>query len=138
MSRRDKYHQLVKDLLIKEGWRITHDPYVFRTDPKLAADLGAERVIAAERKKEKIVVEIKSFQRVSQVVDLEEAVGQYSIYKLFLQRYDPERILYLAVPIHAYQNILQREVGQVTIEGLAVNLIVYSLSEEDPLLWKKV
>jgi hypothetical protein len=103
----------------------------------LAADLGAERVIAAERAMQKIVVEIKSFRRASQMVDLEEAVGQYSIYKLFLQRYDPERKLYLAVPVYAYENIFQREVGRVTIQALAVNVIVYALSEKEPLQWIK-
>ncbi len=53
MSRRDKYHYVVKDALIREGWAITHDPYVFKTDPKLSTDLGAERLIAAERGVEK-------------------------------------------------------------------------------------
>jgi len=49
MSRRDKYHETVKQSLIREGWTITHDPYIFQTDPRLAADLGAERLISAER-----------------------------------------------------------------------------------------
>ena len=136
MSRRDKYHETVKQSLIREGWTITHDPYIFQTDPRLAADLGAERLIAAERAYEKIAVEIKSFQRASQVADLEEAIGQYSLYHLFLQRHDPERRLYLAIPIHAFENILSREVGRVAVEGLGIHVIVYSLSEEEPLLWK--
>ena len=48
MSRRDKHHDKVKQALIREGWTITHDPYFFQTDPKLATDLGAERLLAAE------------------------------------------------------------------------------------------
>ncbi len=136
MSRKDTYHNTVKDALIKEGWKITHDPYILSTDPKLAADLGAERVIAAERDVDKIVVEIKSFLRASQVVDLEEAVGQYSIYKIFLQRQEPERTLHLAVPAYAFENILSRQVGRETIQALKINVIVYSLSPEEPLLWK--
>ncbi len=75
MSRRDTYHEIVKQALIKEGWTITHDPYVFDSDPQLATDLGAERLIAAERETEKIAVEIKSFLNQSQVVDLEKAIG---------------------------------------------------------------
>ena len=136
MSKRDQYHETVKAALIKEGWTITHDPYVFQTDPKLAADLGAERLIGAERGYEKIVVEIKSFRRASQVVDLEEAIGQYSLYHLFLRQRDPERKLYLAVPLHAFDNILAREVGRTAIEELKIHVIVYSLSEEEPLQWK--
>ncbi len=86
MSRRDSYHDVVKRFLMQEGWIVTHDPYIFGTDPKLLADLGAERVIAAERKHEKIVVEIKSFLRTSQVADFENDVGKYSVYNIFLQQ----------------------------------------------------
>jgi hypothetical protein len=136
MSRRDTYHSVVKQLLIDEGWRITHDPYIFQTDPKLAADLGAERVIAAEKSSEKIVVEIKSFLKASQVVDLEEAVGKYMVYQIFLQRKEPERKLYLAVPNYAYENIFHREVGKIIIQSLNIHLIVYSPSGEESLLWK--
>jgi hypothetical protein len=136
MSRRDSYHDVVKRLLIQEGWSVTHDPYIFGTDPKLLADLGAERVIAAERKHEKIVVEIKSFLRTSQVADFEDAVGKYSVYNIFLQQQEPDRRLWLAVPLHAAENILSREVGRVTLEAMRIPVIVYSLTGEEPLIWK--
>ena len=55
MSRRDMYHNVVKDALIREGWTITHDPYTFDTEPQLAADLGAERTIAAKKIKIKLL-----------------------------------------------------------------------------------
>lgn len=136
MSRKDTYHDVVKQTLVREGWTITHDPYIFKTDPRLVADLGAERLIAAERKYEKIVVEIKSFLRTSQVVDLEEAVGKYSIYNIFLRQCEPDRKLWLAVPLHASENILSREVGRITLEEMRIPVIVYSLSGKEPLIWK--
>lgn len=136
MSRRDMYHDLVRHALVKEGWVVTHDPYVLLADPKLAVDLGAERTIAAERGQEKIAIEIKSFRGASQVADLQEAIGQYSMYQIFLRRQDPGRVLYLAVPAYTLDDILSREVGQATIEELKINLIIYSLSEEEPLQWK--
>ncbi len=135
MSRRDTYHEIVKQALIKEGWTITHDPYVFDSDPQLATDLGAERLIAAERETEKIAVEIKSFLNQSQVVDLEKAIGQYGLYRHFLKTQDPDRVLYLAVPEHAYNNVFTREVGQVAIEEFKLQLIVFST--EEYLIWKK-
>lgn len=61
MSRRDTYHDLVKNALIREGWTISHDPYFLQSDPKLSIDLGAQRTLAAERGDRKIAVEIKSF-----------------------------------------------------------------------------
>lgn len=91
MSRRDRYHQIVRDALEDEGWTITHDPYYFETDPVLSTDLGAERTLAAERGNEKIAVEVKSFLRGSQVVVLEQAIGQYFLYEEFLKIQEPER-----------------------------------------------
>ncbi len=137
MSRRDTYHPIVKQALIREGWTITHDPFRFlKADPELAADLGAERTISADRGREKIVVEIKSFLDDSQIVELEKALGQYHIYEQLLQRYDPERTLYLAVPIHAYRDIFQRQVGRMILDVFRLRLLVYSLDEQEELLWK--
>ena len=70
------------------------------------------------------------------MVELEKALGQYEIYTRLLKRYDPERTLYLAVPIHAYHDIFQRQVGQLILEEFHLNLIIYALSEED-LIWKR-
>lgn len=137
MSRRDKYHPIVKQALIHEGWTITHDPYSFQTDPPLSTDIGAERVIAAERDHEKIAVEVKSFLAESQVTELERALGQYGLYQGLLEMQEPERELYLAVPENVYANILSRQVGQVAMRYFHLNLIVFSLSEEQPLQWKK-
>jgi hypothetical protein len=68
MPQRDIYHDAVKAALSKDGWRITHDPL---TVPfgirKVYLDLGAERLLAAERSGERIAAEIKSFIGVSQV-----------------------------------------------------------------------
>ena len=117
MSRRDKYHDVVKNALIREGWTITHDPYYFvDTDPLLSTDIGAERLIAAENATQKIVVEVKSFLEESQVVELEKAIGKYGLYRRFLARQAPERTLYLAVPRHAFEDIFSRPVGQEAIE----------------------
>jgi hypothetical protein len=135
MSRRDFYHETVKQALIQEGWTITHDPYIFDTDPQLSTDLGAERLIAAERETEKIAVEIKSFLTESQVVDLEKAIGQYGLYRRFLQMQEPDRELYLAVPQYAYEDIFARQVGLIAIEEFTLQLIVFS--PEERLLWKK-
>ena len=49
-------------LLIKDGWRITADPYfIIYKKLRLVADLGAERTLSAQKGDEQIVVEVKSF-----------------------------------------------------------------------------
>jgi len=48
MSAKDIYHDTVKNALIKNGWKITHDPLVLKWGPKdLFIDMGAERLSAA-------------------------------------------------------------------------------------------
>lgn len=51
MPARDIYHNNVKKALIGEGWKITHDPYTIAFGLKnVFVDLGAERMLAAEKK----------------------------------------------------------------------------------------
>ncbi|MBO0937633.1 hypothetical protein J2I47_13835 [Fibrella sp. HMF5335] len=49
---------------------------------RLEIDLAAEQVLAAERGKEQIAVEIKSFLSKSKLNDFYEAKGQYDVYVL--------------------------------------------------------
>jgi hypothetical protein len=57
MSARDLFHQAVRTALEKEEWLITDDPLeVELEDTTLKIDLGAERLIAAEKGEEKIAV----------------------------------------------------------------------------------
>ena len=57
---KDKYHKLVKKALQNLGWIVTNDPlYIPTLKRKLEIDLGAERVIGAEKGDNKIAVEIK-------------------------------------------------------------------------------
>jgi hypothetical protein len=59
---KDLFHDIVKLALIAEGWEITHDPFpVDYGDVQMQIDLGAERLLAAQRDSEKIAVEVKSF-----------------------------------------------------------------------------
>jgi hypothetical protein len=69
--------------LEKDGWTITHDPLTITledTSDNLFVDLGAERLIAAEKASRKIAVEVKSFVSGSKMTDLENALGQYTLY----------------------------------------------------------
>src|SRR5262249_9114029 len=94
------YHDADVHALTADGWTITDDPLRISFGGKdLCVDLGAERLaIAAERGGERIAVEVQSFLNPSPVRDLQEAVGQYEIYRALLTRTHPDRRLYLAVP----------------------------------------
>ncbi len=75
MSRKDKFHDHVREALEKDGWEITHDPYMLTllddTGRKrdYPIDLGAENILAAERGNVKIAVEIKTFGGSSTITD---------------------------------------------------------------------
>ena len=59
MSKRDRYHYEAKRALQKDGWTITHDPFALEIGEKgLAVDLGAERLINAEKGQQKNVGEV--------------------------------------------------------------------------------
>ena len=68
MARRDKFHFAVRRGLEKEGWLITDDPLDFRVGGvDFEIDLGAEKIIGAEKDGQKIAIEIKTFSEESPV-----------------------------------------------------------------------
>lgn len=110
MSAKDIFHEAVKLALQKEQWVITDDPLRFKFgNVNFQVDLGAERLVAAERAGEKIAVEIKSFLKPSAITDFYSALGQFLSYRIALESTAPERILYLAVPVDVYQTFFQFE-----------------------------
>jgi hypothetical protein len=83
MPAHDAFHDAVKNGLIKEGWTITHDPYPLEYGGKdLYVDLGAEKMIAAERGNQLIAAEIKSFIGPSVITDYHAAPGQFLNYRM--------------------------------------------------------
>ncbi|MEH1895879.1 MAG: XisH family protein [Nostoc sp.] len=98
MPARDRYHENVKNALIKDGWTITDDPFHLKWGKRdMYVDLGAEKLIAAEKEGQQIAVEIKTFRSVSDMTALEHALGQYLAYRSVMTRTNPDRVLYLAV-----------------------------------------
>lgn len=76
MPAKDFYHDTVKTALIKDGWDITNDPLKFKGGGRsFYIDLGAKKLLAAEKQGRKIAVEIKSFLTSSPVSELEKALG---------------------------------------------------------------
>ena len=133
---RDRYHAVVRVALEKEGWSITHDPYTLPSGRRnLYVDLGAERLLAAERGGEAIAVEIKSFLRDSEVADLEDALGQFVLYRAALRRHDPTRRLLVAVPADAFESVWSEDVGRAVLEDEKIPLLVFDPVKEAIVRW---
>lgn len=138
MSKRDLYHDAARTALEKDGWTITDDPLDLTIgDVELFADLGAERVIAAERGNEKIAVEIKSFAGQSPVSEFHKALGQYENYRSSLEELDPVRTIWLAVPEKVWNDFFQRPFIQKAIRRHQIELIVFNPHNETIVKWIK-
>ena len=137
MPAQDIYHDAVVRALTADGWMITHDPLSLSYGGRdLYVDLGAERTtIAAERDGQKIAVEIKSFLGSSPVRELEEAVGQYQVYRSVLTEIEPGRVLYLAVPQRVYESLFAERFGQLIRQRLQLRLMVFDEHEERIVAW---
>lgn len=137
MSARDKFHNSVKKGLEKEGWVITHDPLriEFGEEDKISIDLGAEQLLGAEKASQKIAVEIKSFLSDSAIFDFHLALGQFLNYRLVLEETEPERILYLAVPLEAYDSFFQRDLPKASVKKYQIKLIIYNSIVEEIYQW---
>ena len=138
MARKDKYHDIVKQSLIDEGWTITDDPYYLDIlTTTLEVDLGAERLIAASKENEKIVVEIKSFIGLSRVGDFYKALGQFNFYFLALEENEADHILYLAIPESAYVDLIKEPLTLKTIDKFQLKLIIYNKDSKKIVKWIK-
>jgi hypothetical protein len=137
MSARDIFHNAVKTALEKDGWKITHDPLSLEFGlGSLYVDLGAERIIAAQRSNEKIAVEIKSFLGGSAVSEFHTALGQYLNYRLLMQEQYAEYKLYLAVPSSAYDSFFQLPFVQTTIQIHQLKLAIYVPEKQEIVKWQ--
>ncbi|MBW4452447.1 MAG: XisH family protein [Nostoc indistinguendum CM1-VF10] len=138
MSAKDIFHDVVINGLEKEAWVITDDPLRIRAGRvDMQIDLGAKRIIAAEKGEEKIAVEIKSFISPSNISEFHTALGQFLNYRVALEEQQPERVLYLAVPQGAYNTFFNLPFVETVIGRFQVSLLVDDPNNEVILEWKR-
>lgn len=104
-------------------------------DAYVSIDLGAEKLLIAERAGEKIAVEIKSFLGRSAIQDIEQALGQFVVYRIFLRRVDPDRHLFVGISHIAFDTVFQSKAIQTLIDELAVSLLVVNTETQEVLQW---
>ncbi|MDJ1169164.1 element excision factor XisH family protein [Roseofilum sp. BLCC_M154] len=136
MPAKDFFHQAVRHALEREGWTITHDPLMLRYDlGQLYVDLGAEKILAAEREGQKIAVEIKSFLQNSTISEFYTALGQFITYRSLLRKQYPEYTLYLAISLDTYTSFFTLELVQEIITTQQLKLIIYEPQKESIKRW---
>ena len=136
MPAKDRYHDQVRNALVKDGWTITHDPlHLSYRRRDLFVDLGAERILAAEKVGRKIAVEVKSFLGLSILNDLEHAVGQFVLYEKVLTKLEPNRQLFLALPMWTYTNLFEESIGELLLDQQQIRLLVFDPNQEEIIKW---
>lgn len=123
---RDKIHQAFRIALEDEGWQVTADPLYLKIGAiPIHIDLGAEKLIAAERGIEKIAIEVKTFGNTSFITALYEAVGKYIIYRKALEFLRPGMPLYLAVPEDVFKKVNKERILRAVFIDEKIKLILY-------------
>ena len=138
MSAKDIFHNAVRLAWEKDGWLITDDPLYFRLTAlvKIRIDLGAEKLIGAEKDHQKIAVEVKSFIGLSAISEFHTAIGQFLNYRIALEQEDSERVLYLAISKDIYQEFFTDTFIQTVLERYNIKLLVFDIQKEEIVLWK--
>jgi hypothetical protein len=101
------------------------------------ADLGAEKIIAAQKAECKIAVEIKSFLSPSPLTDFHLALGQFINYRSALADQEPDRTLYLAIPVEAHERFFTRAFARKIVKDYDVKVIVYDPQQEVIIKWQE-
>lgn len=127
----------LKELYKKMDGFLTQEQYKLRVGGvEMSIDLAAERLIIAERQNEKIAVEVKSFlQRSSAISEFHTALGQFINYRGALKLQEPERVIYLAVPLISYDTFFQLDFPKSMVEENKVKMIVYDTEKEVIVKW---
>ncbi len=135
---KDKFHDIVKTALKKDGWTITHDPlHLESLGFSVLIDLGAERLISASKGQEKIAVEVKGFLGESEVSQFHTALGQYLNYRDVLATEQLDYKLFLAIPADAYETTFALPFIQNSIQRYHLSLVVYNPVTEVIVTWHK-
>ncbi len=136
MPKQDAYHTQVRNALEKAGWKITHDPLTIRLeDVKFYVDLAAEKTIETDGETRKVAIEIKVFGGLSFLNEFEKAVGQYLIYKQFLDDLFPERVLFLAIADDIFEESFSLPSIQAVVARQEIKLLVFNPELEEITKW---
>jgi hypothetical protein len=133
---RDLIHQACREALEKEGWTITHDPFVLKLGGvRMEMDLAAEQVFAAEKGPERIIVEVKSFIGKSKLTDFYEAKGKYDLYRRGLRWAEIDRKIYLAVEYRVLESFFQKPIIAETLTDEHISLYVFDAETKTTVQW---
>lgn len=69
--------------------------------------------------------------------EFHKAVGQFVDYDTALGMFEPERVLFLAIPENVYLTFFQKTVIQKSIQRIRAKILVYNSQHEIIVTWIK-
>jgi XisH protein len=139
MPRKDIFHEVVKSALLFDGWAITDDPLFVPTKGRFNffIDIGAERIINAQKDEQKVAIEVKSFNDNSPLYSFYEILGQFLVYELALEESDNNWSLFIAISEIGYSKLYESPIFQRAMEKYNLKFIIIDASNKKIVEWKK-
>ena len=136
MPRKDSIHTPVKNALIKDGWTVTDDPFrIVYEDTDVYADLRVVKTENGTTIQRALVIEIKGFSGESPVHNLENALGQYELYRIYLEQVAPDDKVYLAIDLAVYRKQFSRPGFALVVRAKNLPLLVVDTKREEIVQW---
>lgn len=132
----DDIHEAVKEALVRDGWQITQDPYTIRYEEVLLfADLGAQRPMSVSRGNRNLVVEAKSFLGPSPMHDFKLTLGQFLLYRAYLDETSPDHELFLAIDESVYDSLFRLKAIELVLRRYQISLLVVDVVNCEVRQW---
>lgn len=62
-------------------------------------------------------------------------MGQYILYAKILEEQQPERVIYLAIPVNVFRDIFAEPIGQLLLRKTDLRLLVFDPRKEVIVEW---
>lgn len=136
MSTQDLYHDVVRDALRKDRWRITHTALQLKARAASSAGECWEGPwLIADKDERKVAVAVRSFVGHSNPADITQAWRQLAHSRPRLHAMDSDRVVYLAVRQATYNACFGGTEGNLLLAKEHIQLIVFDPRAEVIVQW---
>lgn len=130
MPRLDSCHNQIVRALEKANWQVGIGPYVLPVPDRRPLQIDIYAYSGDNRNETIIIVEAKCFaDEGAELNELYTAIGQYLVYRHLLRKMGRTENLYLAVPTHAFQNII-RPLAMPLSSEIQLKMMVVNIEQE--------
>ena len=136
MPTQDLYHDVVRDALRKDGWRLTHTALQLKARVESGTgELWEGPWLIADKDERKVAVAVNSFVGRSSPADLTQMWSQLALARPQLHAMDADRVVYMAVRQATYVACLEGTEGDRLLAKEHIQLLVFDPRAEVIVQW---